>query len=362
MQFICSAVAGDERLLLVRSQNKEFLLQLFTHDGGYLVKAEKSTRVTPVGIVKEALRRFAVLSQAEVTHSNLEGGSARQEQQSRFLVEPRYFIDDFKTPEQLVVEVGFGSGRHLLHRAIAEPDVHFIGIELHTPSIEQVVRQIELQKLENIRVIAYDARIFLELLGADTVDEIIVHFPIPWDKKPHLRVISRPFIDESIRVLKPEGVLYLRTDSDNYFRYSFQLLMEMNSNCLTIYKNRDLTVSSKYEDRWKRQNKDIYDLIMTNQECSRKDTTPVQPFSFPSSAPQLPDRSLVREENYFVSVKGSYRIEPEGAILKVVIGDYAMPEQKFLLFHEGEVRYVGGQPIPSQANRLAHEQLCRMMT
>jgi len=50
--------------------------------------------------------------------------------------------------------VGFGSGRHLLHQAINNPDILFIGIEIHFPSIEQVLKQIT---IKNLHVVSVDS-------------------------------------------------------------------------------------------------------------------------------------------------------------------------------------------------------------
>ena len=50
---------------------------------------------------------------------------------------------------------------------------------------------------------------------------------MPWDKKPHRRVINEDFINESVRVLKRDGFLHLRTDSDNYFNYSLNEFLKL---------------------------------------------------------------------------------------------------------------------------------------
>lgn len=126
-----------------------------------------------------------------------------------------FFASDFKENREIRVEIGFGSGRHLLHQAQNNPNVLFIGIEIHKPSIEQVLKQINIQNIKNIYILEYDARLFMELLPSNSVGKIFVHFPVPWDKKPHRRVISAAFVNEAKRVLMAQGTLELRTDSDN---------------------------------------------------------------------------------------------------------------------------------------------------
>ncbi len=98
------------------------------------------------------------------------------------------------------IEIGFGSGKHILYQAKKNPHELFIGIEIHTPSAQQLLRQIELQNIENIWVINYDARLLLEMIASNSINRVFVHFPVPWDKKPHRRVISQSFLKEAMRV------------------------------------------------------------------------------------------------------------------------------------------------------------------
>jgi tRNA (guanine-N7-)-methyltransferase len=187
-------------------------------------------------------------------------------------------IEDFENitypKEKISVEVGFGSGRHLLYQAQKNPDTLFIGIEIHTPSAQQVLKQIELQELDNIWVVNYDARLFLEMLSSNVCEQIFVHFPVPWDKKPHRRVISPSFLDESMRVLRKGGRLELRTDSDNYFWYALETFFSVSKVEVEVRKNEALEVTSKYEARWLRQEKDIYDVyVKCTQESAPKEGT-----------------------------------------------------------------------------------------
>ncbi|MDQ7061173.1 MAG: hypothetical protein Q9M43_08545 [Sulfurimonas sp.] len=109
---------------------------------------------------------------------------------------------------------------------------------------------------------------FMELVPSNRVGKVYVHFPVPWDKKPHRRVISTSFIEEANRVLNIGGQLELRTDSKNYYAYSYETFIAFNKTTLQINKNKEIAISSKYEDRWKKMEKNIYDVTMINEEES----------------------------------------------------------------------------------------------
>lgn len=351
-----------ESLIHVQVENRDFFLSLKKRSDDYLVSFDKLTRISPIGYIKKALELFSQASNAEITHSNLTNITMRQKQKSTLLKEPAFFIDDFKPQQEIWVEVGFGSGRHLLHQAEQNPNILFIGIEIHKPSIEQVIRLIELKEISNIYIAAFDARLLCEILPANSVGKIFVHFPVPWDKKPNRRIISETFIQESTTILKPGGTLELRTDSDKYFRYSFQTFMKMNRICLEVHKNRDLAVSSKYEDRWKRMEKDIYDVIMTNEVASPQKHLQ---YDFGMGGADFKKLSehfqnhTFKEDGYFMHLEKLYRISDEAGLLCLTLGDYVKPEHKYVHITKEDSSFFPDSPLPTPANIAAHKHLKR---
>ncbi|MGD9596529.1 MAG: tRNA (guanosine(46)-N7)-methyltransferase TrmB, partial [Wolinella sp.] len=230
-----------EELVRVEVEGKEFFLRIKHRlkENDFIIRFDKSTRVSPVGIIKKALRIFAQKSQAQILSDNLsEEDSIRQKRLTPFLKTPEFFMHEVHQG-QYWVEIGFGSGRHLLHQAKAHPEKRFIGLEIHTPSIEQVLRRLELEEISNVSIVSYDARVFLELLPSNAIERLFVHFPVPWDKKPHRRIFSRAFLNEAIRTLGVGGILELRTDSEDYFLFAKELLLELNRVHFSIRKNFD---------------------------------------------------------------------------------------------------------------------------
>ena len=99
-----------------------------------------------------------------------------------------------------------------------------------------------------------------------------MHFPVPWDDAPHRRVISDEFASQIARTLGRGGSFELRTDSEEYFLYAMQKLspyVQRKAGEISHFKNRDAAVASKYEDRWRKMDKDIYDLIYENKTAGR---------------------------------------------------------------------------------------------
>ena len=356
-------IRKTEYRIALKNQGKEFLLSLKPKDENFMIKADKVTRLSPVTLVKNALNAYVSLNNANVLFSNTHNLKLKDESKSEYLKDINYFVDEFNTEKEIQIEIGFGSGRHLLHQAKANPNIQFVGLEIHYPSIEQLLKQLELQNITNVLVVNYDARLFMEFIESNKVGKIFVHFPVPWDKKPHRRIYSNEFVNEALRVLKVTGTLELRTDSRKYFDYCTELLTNLPKGRITIDINKDLAVSSKYEDRWKKQGKNIYDVVLEAHNIDANinldfDFSFDFEVNFEDTLKNIPTKSII-EKNYFIHVEELYIIEDikNSGLVKLTMGNFDRPVTKYLLVKEGKISYYQGNPLPTSANIDAHKKL-----
>ncbi len=138
-----------DNLILVRCEDESFFLSLVEKDEKFLIKADKLTRPTNVKILQDAMKAFVEKNSLDITFSTINSKKNHLKRRSKFLKDIRDFIG-FKSKSDFEIEIGFGSGRHLLHKAKENPQKIFLGIEIHKPSIEQVLKQCQLQNIENI--------------------------------------------------------------------------------------------------------------------------------------------------------------------------------------------------------------------
>ena len=357
-----------EYKIALENENKEFLLSLKPKNDDLMIKADKVTRLSPVTLVKNALNAYVNLNNAKVLFSNTNNLKLKEESTNEYLKDINYFVDEFKTDKEIQIEIGFGSGRHLLHQAKTNPNIQFIGLEIHYPSIEQLLKQLELQNITNVLVVNYDARLFMEFIESNKVGKIFVHFPVPWDKKPHRRIYSNEFVNEALRVLKISGTLELRTDSRKYFDFCTEVLTNLPKGRITIDINKDLAVSSKYEDRWKKQGKNIYDVVL---EAFNEDANINLDFdfsfdfevNFENILKDIPTKSII-EKNFFIHVEELYVIEDikNSGLIKLTMGNFDRPVTKYLYVNEGKISYYQGNPLPTSANIDAHKKLKEILS
>jgi len=359
--FIASNVNyPDDKLICAKSEDKTFLLQLKRNEEKCLLKSDKVTRVSPNFHIKNAINSYADKAGLEILFSNLAQKEMHHRQKESALKPIDFFAESFPEGKEIWIEVGFGSGVHLLHQAENNPDILHIGIEIHKASVEQVLKQIAIKELDNVMLLDFDARLFLEFVPSNVVGRIFVHFPVPWDKKPHRRVISQAFISESLRCLKENGTLELRSDSENYFAYSLQTFLDLNQSDFRVRKNQDIGIISKYETRWRKMDKNIYDITLTNHESSQ---TLDNNFDFTLKGKLQADIEALngttqKFEDGFIHFERLYKIHnTEDYLLRLSMGSFDKPEHLFLIIKEDASSYFPSEPISSRTNYQSHLKL-----
>ncbi|CUA81656.1 tRNA (guanine-N(7)-)-methyltransferase [Gulbenkiania indica] len=118
-----------------------------------------------------------------------------------------------------ILEIGFGMGGATAEIAAANPDVDYLGIEVHSPGVGNLLKLIDEKQLTNLRIIRHDAVEVLDMmLAPDVLDGVHIFFPDPWPKKRHhkRRLIQAPLVEKLVSRLKPGGYLHAATDWEEY--------------------------------------------------------------------------------------------------------------------------------------------------
>ncbi len=337
-----------ENLIAVKTGISTFLIEIKKKQNGYLVKYDKITRPL-ISEIKKAYLAFTRLNDANIVFENISG--IKEKLPDKNMLDIADNLD--KTD---ILEVGFGSGRHLLHLAKKHPDKNILGIEIHKPSIEQVLKRIENEKITNIKIINHDARIILSKIPSNTLQSIYVHFPVPWDKKPHRRVINKNFLQEAKRALQKGGFLHLRTDSENYFEYSLNEFLNFKNTHIEIKKNLPYEIISKYEQRWVKQGKNIYDLYFYSLEKSeplREDFD----FTFEKRLENIDFKPKIYD-NFVIHIEKIFKTNENKELIRATIGNINRPEHIYIINDERPCYFK--TPAPVKDNFQAHIQLKRL--
>jgi tRNA (guanine-N(7)-)-methyltransferase len=126
-----------------------------------------------------------------------------------------------------ILEIGCGMGETTALIAQAHPENDYLGIEVHTPGIGNLLQLIAAHNLPNLRVIQHDAVEVLErMIAPDTLAGAHIFFPDPWPKKRHhkRRLLQPGFVALLASRLKSGAYLHAATDWEDYAAQILEVL------------------------------------------------------------------------------------------------------------------------------------------
>lgn len=166
-----------------------------------------------------------------------------------------------------ILEIGFGMGEGLAETAAAHPDHDYLGVEVHTPGVGALLKQIGERGLANVRVIQHDAvDVLTHMLAPLSLAGLHIFFPDPWHKKRHhkRRLIQPPLVQLLASRLQPGGYIHLATDWQDYAGQMLAVLSAepLLRNTVAGYAPRpDTRPLTKFEQRGIRLGHGVWDLV-----------------------------------------------------------------------------------------------------
>lgn len=137
------------------------------------------------------------------------------------------FEKEFARKAPVILEIGFGMGRTTAEIAHAHPENNYLGVEVHTPGVGSMLKEIQTHALDNVRIIQHDAvEVITHMIGDDSLSGIHIYFPDPWPKKRHhkRRLIQPELVNLLARKLAPGGYLHCATDWEDYATQMLEVL------------------------------------------------------------------------------------------------------------------------------------------
>lgn len=127
---------------------------------------------------------------------------------------------------RVAVEIGSGSGMHLLNLAEKAQDTLCIGFELRYKRTFRTIEKADQRGISNIFMVRGDARGIENIFHPAQIDSLYLHYPDPWGKARWLkhRLVQPEFVSLVLKHLKPGGTFSFRTDHREYFLEAMELL------------------------------------------------------------------------------------------------------------------------------------------
>ena len=168
----------------------------------------------------------------------------------------------FNNDNPIHVEIGMGKGNFIIGKALANPDINFIGIEKFDSVLVRAVEKVDELNLPNLKLIMMDAEELSEVFDKE-IDTLYLNFSDPWPKKRHAlrRLTSITFLKEYDNIFKNKKTIIQKTDNRKLFEYSLMSFVDYG------YKIEEISLDL-YKD-------EIEDNIPTEYEIKYRDKGPI---------------------------------------------------------------------------------------
>nr|WP_255702527.1 tRNA (guanosine(46)-N7)-methyltransferase TrmB [Salinimicrobium sediminilitoris] len=213
---------------------------------------------------KNKLKRF----RENETFSNVVQPTREEVLEGNFEYRNKWGSELFGNDKPIVLELGCGKGEYSVALAQAYPEKNFIGIDIKGARFWRGAKTALEEGLQNVAFLRTQIELVDLLFGENEIDEIWITFPDPQIKykRTKHRMTNSEFLQKYKKILKPGGLVNLKTDSEFMHGYTLGLLhgeghevVQANHN---VYKNeyspKEVTgIQTFYEKQYLEQGKPI---------------------------------------------------------------------------------------------------------
>ncbi|HNU56062.1 MAG TPA: tRNA (guanosine(46)-N7)-methyltransferase TrmB [Flavobacteriales bacterium] len=134
----------------------------------------------------------------------------------------RWNADFFERDAPLVLELGCGGGEYTVGLAQLQPEKNYVGIDIKGARIWRGAKTAKELGLNNVGFVRTHVDHILRCFGRHEVSEIWLTFSDPQIGKARKRLTSPLFLARYKEILKPDGLIHLKTDSPLLYEYTLE--------------------------------------------------------------------------------------------------------------------------------------------
>jgi tRNA (guanine-N7-)-methyltransferase len=146
----------------------------------------------------------------------------------------------FGNEQPLILELGCGKGEYTLGLARRNPDSNYIGIDIKGARIWRGAKTALEESLTNVAFLRTQIELIDRAFAPGEVSEIWITFPDPQIKfkRTKHRMTNLHFLKRYKQILRPGGLIHLKTDSEFMHGYTLGILQGLGQK--VHYANHDI--------------------------------------------------------------------------------------------------------------------------
>lgn len=184
-----------------------------------------------------------------------------------------------KNSNPIVLELGCGRGEYSVGLGKHFPEKNFIGLDIKGARIWKGAKQALDQKLNNVFFIRTRIDFINSFFAENEIDEIWITFPDPQpqETRERKRLTAPMFMNRYKNILKPNGIIHLKTDNEGFFKYTLDEIKRNNYNLIehtfNLYEEKIerldqktqeiLSIKTYYENLFSKKGHNIHYLKFT---------------------------------------------------------------------------------------------------
>lgn len=176
---------------------------------------------------KDKLKRFAAIKTFANVHEPVMG--------EPFALKGKWRQEVFGNNNPIILELGCGKGEYAVGMGQHYPHQNFIGVDLKGNRIYIGAKEALELELNNVAFLRTRIDFILAYFEPGEIDEIWLTFSDPQPKKARKRLSSPIFTARYKQILKPGGIIHMKTDSDVLFDYTLEQIVEHGHEMLACY-------------------------------------------------------------------------------------------------------------------------------
>ncbi|MBD3750061.1 MAG: tRNA (guanosine(46)-N7)-methyltransferase TrmB [Sphingobacteriales bacterium] len=208
-------------------------------------------------MAKRKLQRFAEIGTFENVKQLEEGKAYKGKWAKEF----------FKNENPIILELACGKGEYSVNLGKRFPNQNFIGIDYKGNRLWVGAKMALDEGITNVGFLRIQIQHVLDFFENGEIDEIWLTFPDPQAQSPleRKRLTNPTFLEKYKTILKPNGIMHLKTDNDGFYEYTLEKIAELHLVILQqtdnvyrdFHQDEILAIKTHYERLYLQKNKNI---------------------------------------------------------------------------------------------------------